>query len=109
MNIDLIIRLIAETVLWLLLVPPGVSLIAMDIAHEEIFSSITAWIDARYRGTKIAYLARCPRCLSHWVAALFVATASPLVLSSAPSLWTDVFIRMALWLATTRTALLWIK
>ena len=109
MNIDLTTRLIAEVMLWLLLIPPGVSLIAMDIAHEEIFSSITAWIDANYRGTKFAYLVRCPKCLSHWVAAFFILTATPSLLSSTSLVWADIFIKLALWLATTRVALLWIK
>ena len=53
---------------WFGLVPIGLSLIVTDILNERIFQGFLAWIDLHFRGGLIAYLFRCPRCLSHWAA-----------------------------------------
>ena len=52
---------------WLLLVPPAAAQIAIDISEERIFERFTAYVDSRFRGTLLAYLVRCPKCLAHWV------------------------------------------
>ena len=58
-------------VLWFVAVPLAARRISRDITEEEIFADLMAWIDARYRGTKIGKLFRCPLCFSHWVIAGF--------------------------------------
>lgn len=57
-------------VVWFVAVPAAVAGTARNIAEEKIFEGLLAWIDLRYRGTKIGYLFRCPVCLSHWLAGL---------------------------------------
>lgn len=70
---DLLYHL-APVVFWLSASPKVVALITEDIVDEKIGQSFTAWIDRRFRGSILAYLFRCKRCLSHWVAAsLWVA------------------------------------
>jgi hypothetical protein len=52
--------------LWFMLVPAAAALVSDDIVHEKIGVTFTAWIDRKFRGSLIAYFARCPNCLSHW-------------------------------------------
>lgn len=60
-------RLVVFAFIWLVVVPPAIAQVASDIAEERIFENILAWIDRKYRGTMLAYLVRCPVCLSHWL------------------------------------------
>ena len=64
-----------ETVVFLIFWFGGVPLAAIriseDIAEERIFEGLLAWLDARYHGTIINDLLRCPLCISHWVIAGF--------------------------------------
>lgn len=61
------IELLYFAFVWFVLVPPAAALLSDDIVEEKIGRSLTAWIDRRFRGGLVAYLTRCPRCLSHWV------------------------------------------
>lgn len=64
--------------MWFGMVPPSAALISDDIAKEHIGRVVTAWIDRKFRGGLLAYIARCPRCLSHWVVILTAALLTPL-------------------------------
>lgn len=71
---------------WFLAVPPAVAQVALDISEERIFERFTAWVDARFRGTLLAYLVRCPRCLAHWGCLLATLAWYPLW-ASLPVHW----------------------
>lgn len=58
-------------VMWFGMIPLSAALISDDIAKEKIGQAFSAWIDRRFRGSLVAYAARCPRCISHWIILLF--------------------------------------
>lgn len=53
--------------IWFGAVPLATARIATDISKEKIGASLLAWIDRNFHGTPLAYLVRCPICLSHWI------------------------------------------
>lgn len=54
---------------FLLVAPAAAALLAEDVAQQEVFAPIRAWIEAHYPGGLLAYLINCTHCLSHWTMA----------------------------------------
>lgn len=73
--------------LWIAAVPAAASLITIDLIEERIFAALSAWIDRKYRGSLIAYLFRCKRCMSHYVVGVFWIMYLPFWFTFTDSLW----------------------
>ncbi len=95
---------------WFVAVPLATARIAIDISKEKIGSSILAWIDRNFHGTPLAYLVRCPICLSHWIIFGFAVLCIPGWLTLPFQGWLLFIITMiCVFAAIEITRRLWLK
>jgi hypothetical protein len=94
---------------WILCVPPAAALVADDITQEKIFQRFTAWIDRRFRGSLIAYLFRCNRCLSHWTVGVFWLLYLPVWATLPFTPYIRVLISIILLITAIRYARGWLE
>lgn len=96
-------------VLWFGGVPPAAGLVAEDIVEEKIGQSFTAWIDMRFRGTLLAYLFRCKRCMSHWTVSAFWCAYVPVWLTLPFGLYLNTLVAIISLIVAIRYTRGWIE
>jgi hypothetical protein len=95
--------------LWFGGIPPAAGLVAEDIVDEKIGQSLTAWIDRRFRGTLLAYLFRCKRCMSHWVVFTFWFAYLPVWLTLPFGLYTNTLVAIISLIVVIRYTRGWVE
>lgn len=96
-------------ILWFGGIPPAAGLVAEDIVDEKIGQSLSAWIDRRFRGTLLAYLFRCKRCMSHWTVSMFWIAYIPVWLTLPFGLYLNILIAIISLIVAIRYARGWVE
>ena len=96
-------------IFWFLVIPAAVARLAAVVTRERITDQPRAYIEARWPDTAFDYLVHCPVCVSHWLAAGFVAACArpwraALPADGARPWYATLALLTGVWAATTESA-----